>query len=115
MTSSKSAPIAPDNLLDEKISCWGCQSRIELIDRFCRHCGMGQGAALSWYYRPFWIGVLAIFVLGPFVLPMVWRSPKLSTAGRWGWTIFVAVLTIYLVYSIPRALAFWKPLLGVPS
>lgn len=73
---------------------------------------MGQGAHLPWYYSPVWIGVLAVFALGPFVLPIVWKSPKLTPAARWVWTALIALFTLYLVYSFQRTMETFGPLLG---
>ncbi len=75
---------------------------------------MGQGEDLAWFYRPVWIGILAVFALGPLALPLVWKSPLLGPTGRWIWTAIIAALTLYLVYSFQRALEAWKPLLGLP-
>jgi hypothetical protein len=63
--------------------CWSCDHPVAPEDRYCRSCGRGQGAFLAWYYRPLWIVVLALTVLGPFALPLVWRTPRLDRTARW--------------------------------
>lgn len=73
---------------------------------------MGQGTSLPWYYHPFWIAVLALFAMGPLVLPLIWRTPKLSKQGRWIATALVAALTWYLAYSFLRAIAMLKTVIA---
>lgn len=84
--------------------CWTCAQTVDEQDRFCRHCGIGQGANLPWYYEPFWIGFLALFAMGPFALSLVWKTPKLSTRGRWLFTAGLLFLTAYIIFSLKRSL-----------
>lgn len=58
----------------------------------------------SWLYRPLWIIVLSLTVLGPFAIPLVQRSPYLSPAGKKImnlaivlYTVLVLIASIYLV------------------
>jgi len=62
--------------------CWSCKAGIDAEDRYCRHCGQGQGQSVAWYYQ--WWGILltTFLGLGPFALPLVWRSPALSRPVR---------------------------------
>lgn len=50
----------------------------------------------AWYYRPLFVLLMLFFVLGPFGLPLVYKSPCFSK----GWKIFltaaVLIFTIYL-------------------
>lgn len=63
--------------------CWRCDHAIDDLDRYCRACGEGQGPRLAWYYRPLWIVILALTVLGPFALILIMRTPRLGTAAKW--------------------------------
>jgi hypothetical protein len=76
--------------------CWSCSGRIDKADRYCRHCGAGQGEAIPWYYKPLGLAFLALFALGPFVLPMVWKSPRLDKNAKLGATALVALFTLWL-------------------
>ena len=69
--------------LPSSFACWSCGQAVDRDDRYCRRCGQGQGAFVAWYYRPVWIVLLSVTVLGPFGLPLVWRTPRLSRAGKW--------------------------------
>jgi predicted nucleic acid-binding Zn ribbon protein len=63
--------------------CWSCGAAVDPHDRFCRRCGQAQERFVAWYYRPFWIVVLSLTVLGPFALPLIWRTPQLGRRGKW--------------------------------
>lgn len=92
--------------------CWRCDVAIDADDRYCRQCGEGQGAYLAWYYRPLGIVVLALTALGPFVLPLVWRSPRLDRNGKWIASAGVIGFTVYLVWTLERALEEVGKVLG---
>jgi hypothetical protein len=96
-------------------ACWSCAKAIDPLDHFCRHCGMGQGAHLAWYYQPIWIVTLALLAAGPMVLPLVWKTPKLSTKGRWGFTVFLALLTLWLIKGFYNAVQMLQTVLATAS
>ena len=54
---------------------------------------------IKWYYRPWVVILLLFFVLGPFGLPLVYKSPKFSRKSKGVWTAVMAVYTGYLVYA----------------
>jgi hypothetical protein len=76
--------------------CWSCELTIDRDDHYCRHCGQGQGAFVAWYYRPLWIVLLGLTVLGPFALPLVWRTPQLGRTAKWIATVVVVGVSAYL-------------------
>lgn len=82
--------------------CWGCGKAIEAQDRYCRHCGKGQGEHVAWYYRPWGIAVATLLGLGPFGLVLVWRSPRLSQTARWAWTAAILLLTGWVLLAAYR-------------
>lgn len=79
--------------------CWSCRGAVDPPDNFCRHCGSGLGENVPWYYEKVWIGVLTVFALGPFALPLVWRSPRFDEKGRWIAGALVAVVGAYQLYA----------------
>ncbi len=79
-------------------SCWDCRLPVDHVDHYCRHCGQGQGAFVAWYYRPLWIAVLTLTALGPFVLPLVWRTPRLDRTAKVIASVIVIGVSIYVVY-----------------
>ena len=92
--------------------CWSCRSRVDETDRYCRHCGNGQGLFLQWYYRPVWIMVLTVTALGPFSLFLVWRTPLLGPTGKWIASIVIVFLTAYLSLEVWRIARDLLSLLG---
>ena len=52
----------------------------------------------KWYLRPISVVLLLFFVLGPFGLPLLYRSPKFSTTAKVILTIVVMIYTIYLIF-----------------
>ena len=52
--------------------------------------------AIKWYYRPTAV-LVAVFFLGPFALPVVWRSPAFSRSAKIGLTILMIALTLWFV------------------
>jgi hypothetical protein len=53
--------------------------------------------AIKWYYRPVWVLILLFFVLGPFALPYLWRSPRFTRGLKIALTISVVAYTGLLV------------------
>ena len=54
---------------------------------------------VKWYYKPINV-ILALFlVLGPFGLPLLFKSPKFNTASKILLTILVIIYTLLLIYG----------------
>lgn len=71
------------NARPSPVRCWSCDRAVDPEDPYCRWCGQGQQAFVAWYYRPLWIAVLSLTALGPFALPLIWRTPRLSRGAKW--------------------------------
>ena len=84
--------------------CWHCSHPVAPDDRYCRRCGEGQGAYVAWYYHPLWIVVLGLTVMGPFVLPLVWRTPRLSPAAKWILSVILVVLSAWVLWRVASAI-----------
>jgi hypothetical protein len=91
--------------------CWSCTHPVDEADRYCRHCGNGQGRFLQWYYRPVWILVLTLTALGPLSLLLVWRTPQLSRVGRCIATVVIVGVTVYLGHQLWQTLRILHSLL----
>ncbi len=64
---------------------------------------MAPPAKPAWWESP-WAVLTALFlVLGPFGLPMLWRSRCFTRLWKWVLTVVVMVYTAYLVWLSWRA------------
>jgi len=54
---------------------------------------------IKWYLRPVIVVPLLFFVLGPFGLPLLYRSPKFSKTLKIILTIIVIIYTSYLIFA----------------
>lgn len=54
----------------------------------------------SWYHTPLGIALLALFVLGPLALPLIWRSPALGPRGRWIGSLLLLAYTVALAWLV---------------
>jgi hypothetical protein len=53
---------------------------------------------VKWYLRPISVVLSLFFVLGPFGLPLLYKSPKFSRKMKIILTIAVVVYTFYLIF-----------------
>lgn len=77
--------------------CWKCKSDIGDIDNYCKYCGAGQGEHIPLYYRHLGI-ILLFFIIGPFNLFFVWRSPALKKTAKIVYTVIFLFLTVFFCY-----------------
>lgn len=63
---------------------------------------MAEGS-VRWYYRPWIVVLLLFFVLGPFGLPLVYKSPKLNKIWKVILTVVMIFYTIYLIDATVKA------------
>jgi hypothetical protein len=54
---------------------------------------------IKWYLRPISVVLLLFFVLGPFGLPFLYKSPTFSKALKIILTIIVIIYTSYLIFA----------------
>jgi hypothetical protein len=56
-----------------------------------------------WYYRPWSVVLLLFFVLGPFGLPLLWKSPRFSRGLKIALTVAVVAYSALLVVTVLTA------------
>jgi hypothetical protein len=54
---------------------------------------------VKWYLSPISVVLLLFFVLGPFGLPLLYKSPKFSKTSKVILTVVVIVYTSYLIFA----------------
>ena len=58
---------------------------------------MEASAKSKWYYNVWFVLFMLFFVLGPFGLPLVWKSPNFSRTTK---VVLTVVMTAYTVFLI---------------
>ena len=58
-----------------------------------------EDGRVKWYLRPISVVLLLFFVLGPFGLPLLYKSPQFSKTLKIILTIAVIIYTSYLVFA----------------
>ena len=58
---------------------------------------MGKEKKIKWYLEPISVVLLLFFVLGPFGLPLLYKSPKFSKTFKIILTVVVMIYTTYLI------------------
>jgi hypothetical protein len=53
---------------------------------------------IKWYLRPISVVLLLFFVLGPFGLPLLYKSPKFSKTLKIILSVVVIIYTSYLIF-----------------
>ncbi len=53
----------------------------------------------KWYLNPISVVLLLFFVLGPFALPLLYRSPRFSKRWKIVLTIVVIIYTSWLIFA----------------
>ncbi len=77
----------------------------------CPSCGellvpvgaVPSAAQVKWYHSVWFVLFMLFFVLGPFGLPLLWKSPRFSRGAKIAWTIIVGVYCCWMVLAIARA------------
>ena len=65
-----------------------------------------EGEAVKWYDKPSNV-ILALFlVLGPFGLPLLYKSPKFNNLSKIILTILVIIYTLLLIYATSEIVRF---------
>jgi hypothetical protein len=63
----------------------------------------------KWYLRPMGVVLLLFFVLGPFGLPLLYKSPNFNKTSKIILTVAVILYTFYLLFeSLQVAREFYR-------
>jgi len=84
-----------------EMHCPKCRLLIEDTDNFCRYCGRRLKAGSGFIYSHAGI-ILLMLIAGPFALPWVWMSKRISRASKIIYSILMLLMGYYLVVSCIR-------------
>jgi len=82
------------------VPCHSCRAYIDPAFPHCPYCGKRQDIGGAWYYHPVWILLLAFVALGPFALPLVWKSRLMSPIAKAITAAAILVYTAFCVYAV---------------
>ena len=91
--------------VEQKQLCARCGHAFRDGDRYCSQCGYRRDAPVPWYYRPLWIVVLTVTVLGPFSIVLVLKSPLISRKNRIVFSVAIALGTLWFCYYLYQVFA----------
>lgn len=106
-STGSSPPPVPSAAARPRIAlCRKCGRHIDPAFAYCPYCGNRQKLGLAWYHDPVWVAILALFVLGPFALPLVWYSARMNRAMKFAYTAGILVYTVFTVYYSFQVLSY---------
>ncbi len=113
------------DLVIETPVCHECYAVLDATDHYCRQCGMttAHSAGLSngdtgaasfrgkpacapsvrqpkWSESPWVVLPLLFLILGPFALPLLWRSRRFTRVWKIILTVIMLGLTAYLLWCV---------------
>ena len=65
-----------------------------------------EGEEVKWYLKPINVLLALFVVLGPFGLPLLYKSPKFNKLSKIMLTIVVIVYTLLLIYGTLEMVRF---------
>ncbi len=69
---------------------------IAIIDAY--KVAQASGQPSEFFYRKAYV-VSLLLLIGPFALPLLWRSPHFSPTARWTWTVIVVGAALLFILT----------------
>ena len=80
------------------IGCPRCRKEIDSSDNFCRYCGTSLSEGNGFIFSHGGIILLSL-LLGPFALPVVWKSKLIGQPAKWIYTGVLFLIGVYLLVA----------------
>lgn len=64
----------------------------------------------AWYYSPWFVLFMILFVLGPLALPLLYKSPRFSMRWKIIWTLITVILIFFTVAGAIKTYEVIKPI-----
>ena len=79
--------------------CPKCQKEIDNQDSYCKSCGaeVRTDKPTPWYFRGWFVILMAFVVLGPLAIPLLWKSPEFSKRAKIILTVVIIIYTLILL------------------
>lgn len=90
--------------------CVKCGKTIDTAFQYCPYCGKSQQQGSAWYYHPIWILLLALLVIGPFALPLVWKSSRMNSSEK---ALMAAVILVYT--AVVLYFTYWTMVIAMKT
>jgi hypothetical protein len=84
--------------LPAQIVCRRCSAVLDAADNYCRRCGTPTAGQPGWWESPWFVLAMLFLVLGPFALPLLWRSRRFTLPWKGVLTVLVAGWTMFLLW-----------------
>jgi uncharacterized membrane protein len=90
------------------VVCRKCTVAIGASDNYCRHCGTptgtGRAGSAAWWESPWVVLPLLFLVVGPFALPLLWRSRRFTRPWKIALSIITVGVPLFIVWQVGQAL-----------
>ena len=78
--------------------CPACGLAYDQTDNYCRRCGRNLKPGMGFFNSHTGI-ILVALLAGPFALPLVWTSKRISRTAKIIYTVLLVILGYYLVLA----------------